>query len=242
MGIFKAYDIRGIYGEEIGSDTAYRLGCAFASVSNAETVLVGYDARTHSRELYRRLVEGLVHGGKRVSGAGMTSTPALHFSQIQRGDDAAVMVTASHNPAEYHGFKFFGGDGGTISYRKGLDRVESAFLQSAIRFATVEGGAFREVEALDGYIDFLERAAEGTRFAGKVVVDISNGSAGGVFNRLAEKLGLDMDLVNVEPNGEFPHHPPNPLDPESRRFMGEKVREAGADLGALLDGDGDRII
>ncbi len=241
MGIFKTYDIRGLYGQEIDEQVAYKVGRAFARFLAKDSFMIGHDARLHSAELYRAAARGLSDEGCRVKGIGLVSTPQLHFFQMREDYEGGIMVTASHNPPEYHGFKLYDGRGGSVSYAKGLDRIE-ALVAGLGREPPVPGGQFEEGERIDAYIDFLKEVAAGERLARRVVIDVGNGSAGRVFRRLSERLGLEASLLNEEPDGRFPNRNPNPLKPESHLGAARRVRETGAELAALLDGDGDRVV
>ena len=123
-GVFKTYDIRGIYGKGIDTALAYKIGRAYARFSRKDNFMIGYDARSYSEELYQALSRGLVAEGKTVRGIGMVTTPQLHFYQMREGFAGGVMVTASHNPPEYHGFKLYDDRGGSVSYDKGLREIE----------------------------------------------------------------------------------------------------------------------
>ncbi len=264
MGVFKAYDIRGIYGKEIDNEFSYRVGRAYARISGASAFIIGHDARMHSEELYQRLIEGLVDEGRQVDCAGLTSTPALHFAQVRGKIESGIMVTASHNPPRYHGFKFFDADGGSVSYSKGLDRLEREFFRMAAS-GTAKGveetnkasvkqskgnqsegkpsaGKSRRVDVLEEYIRFLAGISGEENYPQRIVIDTSNGSSGRVFSLLVNVLGIKAGIINAEPDGSFPNHGPNPLLEGSRQQIIEKVRNTGADLGVLIDGDGDRII
>ena len=242
MGVFKTYDIRGVYGKEIDEQLVYRIGRALARHLPARTWLLGYDAREHSAALYRAVAAGLADEGRTVTGTGLTSTPQLHFTQVHRGFEAGVMVTASHNPKEYHGCKVFDGAGGSVSYEKGLDRVE-AIVAGVPAPERVPERAFPEIDGVEEYVAFVAgNAGQGRKLAGRVVIDISNGSAGRIFSRLVERLGVDAVILNAEPDGRFPNHDPNPLKEESRRQAAAAVRGRKADFGVVLDGDGDRIL
>ncbi len=254
MGVFKAYDIRGIYGKEIDSEFSYRVGRVYARMSGASTFIIGHDARMHSEELYKRLIEGLVDEGREVDCAGLTSTPALHFAQIRGKIESGIMVTASHNPPRYHGFKFFNAEGGSVSYSKGLDRLEREFFRMAASGTakSVEKtnkasgkpptGKSRRVDVLEEYMRFLAGTSGEENYPQRIVIDTSNGSAGRVFSLLVNVLGIKAGIINAEPDGSFPNHGPNPLLEGSRQQIIEEVRNTGADLGVLIDGDGDRII
>ena len=241
MGVFKTYDIRGIYGKEIDEALAYKVGRAFARYLAKDSYMLGHDARLHSAELYRAVARGLSDEGCRVKGIGLASTPQLHFFQMREDYEGGVMVTASHNPPEYHGFKLFDGRGGSVSYAKGLSQIE-ALVAGMGQEPPRAGGQFEEGERIDAYIDFLKDVAGTEKLARKVVIDVGNGSAGKVFRRLSQRLGLEAVILHEEPDGRFPHRNPNPLKPESRLPAARRLREVGADLAALVDGDGDRVV
>jgi phosphomannomutase len=237
---FHAYDVRGLWQDGIDLDLAFKLGLAFGQWSKAKTILVAHDARLHSSELSVRLVEGLAAAGCAVTDLGLASTPQMHFFQIRDGFEAGVMVTASHNPKEYHGFKFFDGRGGSVSYEKGLREIE-AMLKLVVP-PGCPAGLVTAGPRLDEYIDFVAGQARGLALKRRIVIDTANGSGGPAAAALVKRLGLDAVIINATPDGNFPGHDPNPLKEESRRQASEKVRATGAALGAILDGDGDRII
>lgn len=245
MSVFKTYDIRGVWGEEVDETLAYRVGRALARHVKARTWLVGHDARLHSAELYRAVSAGLMKEGAKPTGTGLASTPQLHYTQIQKGFPAGIMVTASHNPPQYHGFKAFDSTGGSLSYEKGLKDVEAIVAALAAEGPAPKAGfraGFPEIESLAPYVDFIASQAPDLKFDGRIVVDASNGSAGKVFAALARKLGIEATLLNAAPDGRFPNHDPNPLKEESRRQAAEAVVASGARFGVVLDGDGDRIL
>ena len=243
MNPFKAYDIRGVYGDEVDDTLAYRVGCAFARFTGGVDLLGGYDARTHSGELLRAFAAGAARAGGTLYDAGCLSTPALHWLQMQRGYGAGVMATASHNPPRYHGFKLFDGSGGSVGYAKGLAAIEAAVtadntpLPAAMPAPPALPGA-----VLDEYVRFATAHVRPEVRGMKVVIDASNGSAGALVQAAADAIGLDATVLNAAPDGTFPAHPPNPLEADSQREVAAAVPAAGAALGALLDGDGDRIL
>lgn len=241
MSVFKTYDVRGIYPAEIDESLAYRLGRALARHMGAPRFLVGHDARTHSPALYRSLIAGLLDEGKQVTGVGLVSTPQLHFTQIHRGFEAGVMATASHNPPQYHGFKVFDARGGSLSYDKGLKDVEPVAARMPAPPARLSDG-FQQADSLEEYLDFVSAQLRGEKMGLRVVIDVSNGSAGRVFRGLTARLGIQASVLNADPDGRFPNHDPNPLKDESRKQAAEEVLRTKADLGVVLDGDGDRIL
>ena len=243
MSAFKAYDIRGVYGAEIDAALAFRVGRAFARFSGAKELLGAADARTHSAELLRAFGAGAASAGSTLHDAGCISTPALHYLQMRRGYGAGVMATASHNPPQYHGFKLFDRSGGSVSSATGLRAIEAAVAEDAgappvppPALAALPGAAPEE------YVAFATAHVRPEVRGMKVVVDASNGSAGRLLEAAAERLGLDAVILNAAPDGSFPAHPPNPLEAASQRQAAAAVVRAGAVLGAVLDGDGDRIL
>ena len=238
---FHAYDIRSVYGAGIDAALAYRIGRALARHLDADRYLLGHDARTHSPALADALGRGLAAEGRRVASVGLTSTPALHYLQLDGRYDAAVMATASHNPPQYHGFKVFDGSGGAVSYAKGLSRVEELLADIEGEQAGSPGVRLEPAPPHHGYVDFAATAAEGAPLAGGVV-DVSNGSAGALTQAVADRLGGFVTVLNGEPDGTFPAHPPNPLEEASLCDIAPAVRVGDAAFGAILDGDGDRVM
>jgi len=241
MSVFKTYDIRGVWGQGIDDTVAFRIGRALVRYMKAKSFLLGFDARVHSAELYRAIAAGLREEGATVTGIGLASTPFLHYSQMDGRFPAAVMVTASHNPKEYHGFKVFDGTGGSLSYDKGLKDVE-ALMGGIAAPARIPEAPLTEIDPLEKYVAFVAGAGRGGKPGAGIVIDVSNGSSGRIFRRLTEVMGVDALILNEAPDGNFPHHDPNPLKEESKKQAAEAVVSRGAAFGVVLDGDGDRIL
>jgi phosphomannomutase len=246
-GIFKAYDIRGVYGEEMDPDVARLLGRAFVRVlgrlrgkqPSELRVGLGRDMRLTAPEMAAELRAGIVDEGAHVLDAGMIGTEMLYFLVGSRELDGGAMVTASHNPKAYTGVKLvregalaLSGDAGIGDVRREIE----AGLGSA-----PGGGRFEEVDVWDEYrehaLSFIDQTAVKPL---KVVVDGGNGMAGPMVGPILEQLGLELETMYFEPDGEFPDHEPNPLLPENRAMIIERVRASGADLGIAWDGDADR--
>ena len=246
-GIFKAYDLRGLYGAEMDGETAYLVGRAFARVlaglrgkpAGELRVGLGRDMRIESPEMARRAREGLVGEGCSVLDAGMIATEMLYFLVGSRDLDGGAMVTASHNPKEYTGVKLVREGALALSGDAGIAEVRAEIERG---LPDPPGGG--RVEAVDIYDDFHHHALsfiEPERVTPlRVVVDGCNWMAGPMVGPLLERLPLDLVTTYWVPDGEFPDHEPNPLVEENRRSIIAKVLEEEADLGIAWDGDADR--
>jgi phosphomannomutase len=246
-GIFKAYDVRGIYGRDMDGDTAFLLGRGFARVLARLAgkrvpelrIGLGRDMRIQAPEMAARFRDGLVGEGTTVVDAGMVGTEMLYFLVGSRELDGGAMLTASHNPKAYTGVKLVREGALALSGDAGIGDVREAILVGLGELAN--GGTVTEV---DIYPDFHGRALsfiDPDRVRPlHVVADGGNGMAGPMVGPLLERLGLELETTHWEPNGEFPDHEPNPLLEENRRFIVERVLAAGTDLGIAWDGDADR--
>src|SRR5918999_1204368 len=240
--IFKAYDVRGLYGEQIDGDIAEAVGRAFARVlagmadkaTRDLRVGLGRDMRLTAPELSARYRDGMVAEGVHVVDAGMVGTEMLYWLVGSRDLDGGLMCTASHNPKPYTGAKLVGR--GAVP--ADIDDVRRAIDDLG---EPPRGGSFEEVDIYEDFQrDALKFIDPGAVKPLKVVVDGGNGMAGPMVGPLLERLGLDLVTTYWEPDGEFPDHEPNPLLEENRRFIVEKVRSERADLGIAWDGDADR--
>ncbi len=262
--IFKAYDIRGLYGEQIDADVALAIGRAFARVlgnlSGKPTtelrVGLGRDMRLTAPELCERYREGLLIEGADVLDAGEVGTEMLYFLVGSRELDGGLMCTASHNPKAYTGAKLvregaiaLSGDAGIQDIRRtiedgfedGVPRGNDASLGGTPPAHTHARGTVQEVSIYEEFQAAVLAMIDPDAVRSlKVVVDGGNGMAGPMVGPLLEHLGLDLTETYWTPDGSFPDHEPNPLLPENRKFIIEKVRETGADLGIAWDGDADR--
>ena len=254
-GIFKAYDIRGLYGEQLDGDTAELIGRAFAHVLSGLAhkpvselrVGLGRDMRLTAPELAARYRIGLLEEGVDVLDAGQVGTEMLYYLVGSRELDGGLMCTASHNPAAYTGAKLVRAGAIALSGDAGIQDIRAA-IESGLGIAPGGGKA----EEVDVYGEFQEYALrfidpevvrspagrEGRLL--KVVVDGGNGMAGPMVGPLLERLGLELIETYWRPDGTFPDHEPNPLLEENRTAIVARVRETGADLGIAWDGDADR--
>jgi phosphomannomutase len=245
--IFKAYDIRGLHGEEMDETTALAVGRAFARVlarlrgkqPSELRVGLGRDMRLTAPAMAAELRDGLIFEGATVLDAGMVATEMLYHLVGSRELDGGAMVTASHNPKAYTGVKLVREGALALSGDAGIGDVRRE-IETGLGSAP-GGGSFEEVDVWDEYrrhaLSFIDADAVKPL---KVVVDGGNGMAGPMVGPILRKLGLELDEMYFEPDGEFPDHEPNPLLPENRKLIEERVRSAGADLGIAWDGDADR--
>jgi phosphomannomutase len=248
--IFKAYDVRGLYGDQIDGDVAEQVGRAFVRVladlggkaPGDLRVGLGRDMRLTAPELAARYRAGMVAEGAHVLDAGMVGTEMLYFLVGSRGLDGGLMCTASHNPKAYTGAKLVREGAIALSGDEGIQDIRR-LVQEGLGDP---GGRDRvgSVEEVDIGPEFHEAAMRFIDPANvrpmKVVVDGGNGMAGRVVGPLLDRLPIELVATYWEPDGEFPDHEPNPLLPENRQFIIDKVLETGADLGIAWDGDADR--
>jgi len=245
--IFKAYDIRGLYGEQIDGDVAELIGRAFARVLSqlagkpVEEMRIGLgrDMRLSAPELAARYRDGMLSEGVTVVDAGQVGSEMLYFLVGSRELDGGLMCTASHNPKPYTGAKMVRRGAIALSGDSGINDIRS-LIEQGLGDAP-GGGSVEEVSLYDEFqqaaLTFIDPAEIKPL---RVVVDGGNGMAGPMVGPLLDGLGLDLIRTYWTPDGNFPDHEPNPLLPENREFIIEKVRASGADLGIAWDGDADR--
>lgn len=248
-GIFKAYDVRGLYPSQLDEEKAYQIGLAFQHIPTQEdrdlarqpnTVVVSRDMRSHSEPLAESLIEGLRDAGFDVLDIGVASTPMNYFAVGHLGTVGGVQVTASHNPKDYNGLKFSRRDAQPVSGSHGIPRLEQAVNEGDLPKAA-ERGSFEHGGIFDVYGDFLlsrlKRPAGARKL--KVVADAANGM-GTIYRPLLEKAGIELIPLYFKLDGTFPNHEANPLKLENLTDLRAAVREHGADLGVSFDGDADR--
>jgi phosphomannomutase len=245
--IFKAYDVRGLFGDELDPETAHAIGRSFARViaamedkPTAEVRLgLGRDMRLTAPKMARAYRDGMVAEGAAVIDAGMVGTEMLYYLVGARELDGGLMCTASHNPKAYTGAKLVSRGALALSGDAGLGEVRDRILDG---LGDAPGGG--SVEEVDVYEVFQQAALELIDQTAikplKVVVDGGNGMAGPMVGPLLERLGLDLIEAYWTPDGNFPDHEPNPMLPENREFIMREVVERQADLGIAWDGDADR--
>ena len=235
-GIFKAYDIRGVYPEQLNETLAEKIGRAFVVHTGARKVVVGRDMRPHSKPLFDALAKGLTEQGADVIDLGLCSTPMNYHANGFLGADGGIMITASHNPGEWNGFKLCRAQAVPISGATGIADIE-ALVQADTWPAAAAPGKISSFDIAPEYAKFLRGHAKTDRKL-KVVVDYAN-AMGSYEIRGIEDL-FDIIPLYKELDGTFPNHEANPLHTQTLDVLRKKVVESGADFGAGFDGDADR--
>ncbi len=236
--IFREYDIRGIAETELLSPDIADLGRALGTLltrKSGRRVNLGRDCRLSSPRLHDALLEGLAAAGCEVTDIGVVPTPLLYYSAHLLEADGAVMITGSHNPAEFNGFKTVCG-AGTIHG----DEIQDVRRLAEARDFTTGHGSHRSVDVIESYVDEISAQFDFPRRI-KVVLDGGNGTAGPVAHRLFKKLNCEVTELFFEMDGRFPNHHPDPTVPANLKHLQDAVRAQGADLGIAFDGDSDRI-
>jgi len=241
--IFKAYDIRGIYRDQLDEDFAYKLGQALVSYLKADVLVVGRDMRQSGTKLFEALAQGILDSGADVLDVGQVSTPLLYFTIAEYGYPGGVMISASHNPAQYNGFKICQKQAIPLSLEEGLSELKQIVEKNQL--VQKPKGQLIQTDVTDDYVQkvlglvnvsLLKRAKEL-----KVVADFGNGMGAKTLSNIFQTLGLNLLPLYPEPDGSFPHHEPNPLKEENLIDLEKAVIKEKADLGIALDGDADRI-
>lgn len=235
---FKAYDIRGKWEEEMNPDLVYRIGYYLPGVLNTGKILVGRDVRLSSEAMFRALSRGISDAGADVADAGLSTTPMVYWGTGKLGFDASVMITASHNPKDHNGLKVSGKDVKPIGYDNGLKEVGALILRDeTIKPVSKKGNIFK-IDLHSRYLAFLQQYA-GDFSDLDISIDCSNGMASLFANKL---FGKDVHYLNCRPDGNFPAHEPNPLEPENREQIIKVVKTRKSDIGLIFDGDADRVM
>jgi phosphomannomutase len=237
--VFKAYDVRGIYPDELDEEGAYAIGRAYVEHFEPRTIAVGRDMRASAPAMAAAAIDGAVDAGADVVDIGMVGTEMLYCAVGELGLEGGIAVTASHNPKDYTGMKIVrrgalpvGGDSGLLEIR---DRALAGFGDAERHGAVAQADVWPAfVERVLSFVD------AGAIKPLRVVIDAANGMAGAMLPPVLERVPIDAVRCFFEPDGTFPNHEPNPLLPENREFIVRKTLEEGADFGVAFDGDADR--
>lgn len=236
MKAFKAYDIRGVFGEDFTAGDVYTIGFHLPRLLNAHKVLVGRDVRSSSDTIFEALCRGINDAGADVHDMGLATTPMVYWATAKMGYDASVQITASHNPARYNGLKVSRTGALPVGYESGLRELEE-MLGEPIHPAPVRG-SIHPVEVREPYIRYLKSFVPDISDL-KLSVDCSNGMASILVHQL---LGDGPEYLLDTLDGTFPAHEPNPLEEKNLELLKKSVLSRGDDLGVIYDGDADRVM
>ncbi|HEY4398145.1 MAG TPA: phosphomannomutase/phosphoglucomutase, partial [Acidimicrobiia bacterium] len=239
--IFKAYDIRGVYPDELDDDLARRVGNAFVAFTGTALVLVGRDMRPSSQSLTAAFADGATLAGADVVDLGLISTDFVYFAS-GRLDAPAAMFTASHNPAQYGGIKLCRAGAAPVGQDTGLAQIR-ATVESGLLERAAERGRVEQRDLLPEYVQHVHSFVDvGALRPLRVVADTANGMGGVVVPAVFADLPFDLSILYPELDGTFPNHPANPMQLENLKDLQRAVLDAGADVGLAFDGDADRVI
>ncbi len=237
MKAFKAYDIRGLWGSEINSEIAYRIGYFIPQIFNVKQILVGRDIRLSSDEFFNALAEGITDAGADVLNAGITTTPMIYWGTGKFNLEFSLMITASHNPSDYNGLKFSGKDVLPIGYDTGLNALEK-LVESDTKIPVGNKGKIITYKFSDDYLGFLNKYCNNYSNL-NITIDCSNGMSALFVKKL---FGSKPYYINDVMDGTFPGHNPNPLEPVNQEQIKEQVIKNKSDIGVIFDGDADRVM
>jgi phosphomannomutase len=240
--IFKAYDIRGVYPEEINEDTVYNIGRALVKYLKPKKIVIGRDIRKSSDALREALIKGIIEGGVDVVDIGIATTPMIYYASGKLEVDAGVIITASHNPAEYNGLKLCLKNAVPIGEGSGMEEIRELALKGDFSEGSSSGRLFENSQLKKDYKEYLTSFYKKGLDKKKIVVDFAN--AMGIEEKdILEKFSDDLDFTYLydDFDGDFPNHEANPLKTETLKDLQKKVLEVQADFGIAYDGDADRV-
>ncbi|NOX46363.1 MAG: phosphomannomutase/phosphoglucomutase [Chlorobi bacterium] len=238
MKAFHAYDIRGIYNKDFNKEDVYKIGYYLPELIKADKVLIGRDVRKSSPEIFEYLCKGITDSGADVFDAGLATTPMVYWATAKFGFDASIMITASHNPKEYNGLKVSKTDALPVGYDTGLGELEEKVLKSQRISPNQNKGKIKAIDVKNDYLKFLE-TYNGDFSNLNIAMDCSNGVAGLLIEDI---LHQQPNYINLEPDGTFPNHEPNPLIPKNVEQLQKLVALKKSDIGVIYDGDADRVM
>ena len=240
MSVFKAYDVRGIYLDELDENLAYRIGFFLPKLLNTDRVMIGRDIRKSSLPLKESLMAGIVDAGADCLDLGLASTPYVYFSTIFSGMSASVQITASHNPKNYNGFKISGEKAFPIGAETGLKELENMVYNEEIVRGEKQGVSIA-IDNTEAYINYQKRFLEDLSSL-DISFDLSSGMSALFAKRIFGEESSNRHYINSELDGDFPSHSPNPLDIENCRMIMQEVVNNSSDVGVIFDGDADRVV
>jgi phosphomannomutase len=240
MSIFKAYDIRGIYPEQLNEETAYKIGRSFVEFLKCKNVVIGRDMRLSSESFLKALTDGITDQGADVIDIGLSGTDMLYFAVSNYGYESGIMITASHNPKQWNGLKLVREKAIPLSIDKGIGDIKELVEKNDFSKAEKNGTIIKK-DIIDDYIEFVHSFVDIEKIGPlKIVMDASNGMAGMIAPKVFEKTKIEIIPMYFDLDGTFPNHQSNPLILENRKDIMKRVVEEKADLGITWDGDADR--
>lgn len=241
--VFRAYDIRGIYPGQVNPDVYEAIGKAYCQIFKPKNIVLGMDARLSSPSLKEGLAKGIAAAGCNVIDLGGVTTDMVYFAVGHYGYSGGMAVSASHNPKQYNGLKMVREKATAISSDTGLFKIRDLLKSGNLKEAGRKKGKLIKKEIAADYADFMLSLVGGVKAKGlKFVANTNFGYANLPVKLLAERLGLEMATLNFEPDGSFPKGAPNPLLPENQAETIALVKQTGAAMGVMWDGDGDRVM
>src|SRR5665213_826981 len=243
MSILKSYDIRGIVPSQLNDDIAYAIGRAFVEVLDRKNICIGRDMRPSGKDFMAAMSRGATDAGADVTQVGLISTDAIYFAVGHYGFDGGIMITASHNPAQYNGFKFCREEAIAISIETGLAEIRDKAIAGDFKAAAACRGTIREQDILEGFADHCLSFIDdiGTIKPFKIAIDAGNGMAGATVPRVFKRLPCEVIPMYFDLDGTFPNHPASPIEPENMVDLQRAVKQHGCDFGVAFDGDADRM-
>jgi phosphomannomutase len=240
--LFKSYDVRGVYPSEFTDEIAYCIGRCFVPLLGAKRIVVGRDMRPSGEKLFESFARGATEAGADVTYIGMVSTDALYFAVGHYGFDGGVMITASHNPAQYNGMKFTRAQAEAISLDTGLGQIRDTIVSGNLPPAAATPGRMNEQFVLDDFAEHCLSFVDRTKIKPfKIAIDAGNGMAGETVPHVFKHLACEVVPLYFELDGTFPNHPASPIEPENMIDLQAAVRKHGCDVGVAFDGDADRM-
>lgn len=246
--IFKAYDIRGIYPDELNEDLIYQIGRAYADMLKEELgkekvkMVVGRDMRVSSPQLSESIIKGITDQGVDVIDIGLASTPTFYYAVSMLEADGGMQVSASHNPKEYNGVKIVKAKAFPVGFDTGIEEIMNRVIEDKFQPADKQGEVSKSDEILDKHIKYAFSTGDYSKINPiKVVADAANSMGAPFLEKLFEKLPCELIKMNFELDGTFPAHEADPYKEENIEDLKKRVVEEQADLGIATDGDGDRI-
>ncbi len=241
-GMFKTYDIRGIAPSELSPELAYRIGRALVLELGVDAIAVGRDMRVTGSVLSASLIDGIRDQGADVTDVGLVSTDALYFTVGKYGFPAGVMITASHNPPEYNGFKICRAEARAVSFDDGIKQIRDRALANDFPPLAEHRGDLLAKDVIDAYADHVLSLVDTSVIKPlKIAIDAGNGMAGKTVPVVFGRLPVEIIPLFFELDGTFPNHLANPIEPENVRDLQKAVLDNGCDFGLAFDGDADRV-